>query len=173
MGRETFLLSGGFIGEKPICFLHLVWLVNCSSFSLSIKKLFLFLLHFPGVPALLSCFPLCAAFSHLSFKVFHYLSGTCYHHVLLYFLYKSSEYLSCWRFLLLFIYSLTGSIPENVCYMSEWTLFVLQMGIRTEQVLTKYLFNKLFPLKMFLRLIASVFSHRPEANVTATMVSIK
>ena len=43
----------------------------------------------------------------------------------------------------------------------------------TEQVLTKYLFNKLFPLKMFLRFIASLFSHRPEANVTATMVSIK
>ena len=88
MGRETFLLSGGFIREKPICFLHLVWLLNCSSFSLSIKNLFLFLLHFPVAPALLSCFPLCAASSHLSFKVFHYLSGTCYHHVLLYFLYK-------------------------------------------------------------------------------------
>ena len=125
MGRETFLLSCGFIREKSICFLHLGWLLNCSSFSLSIKNLFLFLPHFPGAPALLSCFPLRAASSHLSFKVFHCLSGTCYHHVLFYFLYKSLEYLSCWRFSLLLIYCLTGSILENTCYMSEWTLFVL------------------------------------------------
>lgn len=97
MGRETLLLSCGFIREKPICFLHLGWLLELQQL-LSVHKEPIpvpFPISLGPRPSPVFLIP--CVFSS-PFKVFHYLSGTCYHHVLFYFLYKSSEYLSCWRF---------------------------------------------------------------------------
>lgn len=90
-------------------------------------------------------------------KVFYHIPGSCSYHILFYFLHGFSKFLKItnlivWGLLVLFICLLVVWLNHWKCKlhgrMGLVYLVDAVLGTRTESVLTKYLFNKEFSLKL-------------------------